>query len=82
MILSNSSLNWADNWLINLNIVKCKTVSYGRNVDNNYYYSIDNTELRNMKSVEDLDVTFDSRLMFSLHINEKINKAYGILGVI
>ena len=22
---------WADNWLINLNIVKCKTVSYGRN---------------------------------------------------
>jgi len=34
--------SWADNWLINLNIVKCKTVSYGRNVDNNYHYSINN----------------------------------------
>jgi len=30
--------SWADNWLINLNIVKCKTVSYGRNVDNIHHY--------------------------------------------
>jgi len=57
--------SWADNWLINLNIVKCKTVSYGRNVDNNYHYSINNTELENIESIKDLGVTFDSRLKFS-----------------
>jgi len=46
--------SWADNWLINLNIVKCKTVSYGRNVDKTYHYSIDNTELENIESIKDL----------------------------
>jgi len=46
-------------------------VSYGRNVDNNYHYSINNTELENIESIKDLGVTFDSRLKFSLHINEK-----------
>jgi len=74
--------SWADNWLINLNIVKCKTVSYGRNEDNTYHYSINNTELENIESIKELGVTFDSRFKFSLHINEKINKAYSILGVI
>jgi len=57
-------------------------VSYGRNVDNNY--SINNIELENIES-EDLGVTFDSGLKFSLHINEKINNckiAHSILGVI
>jgi len=48
-------------------------VSYGRNVDNNYHYSINNNEFENIEYIKDLDVTFDSRLMFSLHINEKIN---------
>jgi len=30
-----------------------------------------NTELENIESIKDLGVTFDSRLTFSLHINEK-----------
>ena len=38
-------------------------------------------ELENLESINDLGVTFDSILKFSLHINEKI-KAYSILGVI
>jgi len=74
--------SWADNWLSNLNIVKCKTVSYGRNVDNNYHYSINNIELENIVPIKDLGVTFDSRFKFSLHINEKVDKAYSIIGVI
>jgi len=57
-------------------------VSYGRNVDNNYHNSINNTELENIESIKDLGVTFDSSVKFSLHINEKINRAYSILGVI
>ena len=35
-----------------------------------------------MDSIKDLGVTFDSLLRFGLHINEKINKAYSILGII
>jgi len=53
-------------------------VSYSRKVDNTYQYgiknSIKNTELENIESIKDLDVTFDSRL--------KINKADSILAVI
>ena len=49
-------------------------MSYGRNVDNNYHYSINKIELENIESINDLGVTFDSNLKFSLHINEKINK--------
>jgi len=56
--------SWADNWLISLNIVKCKTVAYGRNIDNNYHYSINNIELEKIESIKDLGVTFDSRLKF------------------
>jgi len=63
--------SWADNWLINLNIAKCKTVSYGRNVDNTYPYCINNTEFEYIESIKDLGVTFESRLKISLHINEE-----------
>jgi len=73
---------WADNWLVNLNIVKCKTVSYGRNIDNSYHYCVNKTELENIQSIKDLGITFDSHLKFGIHINEKINKAYSVLGVI
>jgi len=33
-------------------------------------------------SFSDLGVRFDSKLTFSDHINDKINKAYSVLGVI
>jgi len=59
-----------------------RNMVYGRNIDNNYHYSTDNSELENIESIKDLGVTFDSRLKFSLHINEKVNKADSILGVI
>jgi len=71
--------SWAANWLINLNIVKCKTVSYGRNLDNTYHYNINNTELENLESIKDLGVTFDSRLQFSLHKMKKLIKLTAFL---
>ena len=73
---------WADIWLIKLNISKCKKVSFGRHINNSGHYSIDNVELENLDSIKDLGVTFDSQLSFVIHINEKINKAYSILGII
>ena len=36
----DSLKQWSDNWLLKLNISKCKTVSYGRHVDKNYVYHI------------------------------------------
>ena len=73
---------WADNWLINLNIVKCKKVSYGRLIDNTFHYNLNNIDLDNSESIKDLDVIFDSHLKFKLHISDKVNKAYSILGII
>jgi len=34
----NKLMHWTDEWLIELNINKCKVVSYGRNIDHNYSY--------------------------------------------
>jgi len=71
--------SWAVKWVINLNIVKCKAMSLGRNVDNTYQYSINNTELENIKSIKDIGVTFDSRLKYLLLINEKLIKLIAFL---
>jgi len=32
--------NWSDNWLLKLNVQKCKVMSYGRHVDRNYTYTM------------------------------------------
>jgi hypothetical protein len=32
--------------------------------------------------MKDVGVTFDSKLKFAAHINEKVNKAFSVLGVI
>ena len=67
---------------------KCHVVSFGRNVDINYKYRIivdENNqmmELERQDKVKDLGVWFDERLTFKEHINEKIDKAYMMLGVI
>jgi len=39
-------------------------------------------ELANTDSVSDLGVRFDSKLSFMHHINDEVNKAYSILGII
>jgi len=39
-------------------------------------------ELANTDSVSDLGVRFDSKSSFMDHINDKVKKAYGILGII
>jgi len=32
--------NWTKDWLLKLNVNKCKVVSFGRNVDNSYVYEL------------------------------------------
>jgi len=38
----NKLATWADKWLIELNIKKCIIVSYGRSIEHNYPYYINN----------------------------------------
>ena len=73
-------VNSASGWLNNIN--KCKKVSSGRHTDSSDHYSINSIELENLDSIKDLGVTFDSQLNFVTHINDKVNKAYSILGII
>jgi len=54
----------ADNWLIKLNIVKCKKVSFGRHIESTEHDGINNIERENVEPIKDLGVTFDSLTKF------------------
>ena len=73
---------WSDRWLLKLNINKCKTAFYGRDVKYEYKYFVSSTELERVNTIKDLGVIFDSELTFVSHCKEKINKAYSMLGLI
>lgn len=84
----NKVKEWANDWLLKLNVEKCCSMSFTANINNactTKYYIGDGTvqhELKKLDSVSDLGVRFDCKLSFSEHINEKFNKAYSILGII
>ena len=79
---------WATEWCMNLNVSKCKVLSLSANKSNKvlYDYSLSsdgNTNtLENVNSISDLGVTVDTELSFSIHIYDKINKAYQMIGII
>jgi len=76
--------NWTEKWLLKLNVNKCKYMSYERSHSDAsvHQYTISGVNLEHVEVMKDLGVKFDSKLKFTDHMNEKINKAYGILGVI
>ena len=82
----NNVKQWADNWLLKLNINKCKTISYGGKISENHTYYIQENEtkheLEKVEYMKDSGVTFDSQFKFDRQIYEKINKAYSVLGLI
>ena len=53
-------------------------------IDTNYYISNNITKyfIESVDHIKDLGVTFESHLSFYDHIQEKINKAYSIIGLI
>jgi hypothetical protein len=77
--------NWTEKWLLKLNVNKCKFMSFGGSHDSDAsktQYMIAGVNLEHVDVMKDLGVKFDPKLKFTDHINEKINKAYGILGLI
>jgi len=63
-------------------LVKCKAISYSRRPELNTNYSISGVTIENIDNMKDLGVTFDNKLKFDKHINNKINTAYQILGIV
>jgi len=47
----NKLTHWTDEWLIKLNINKCKVLSHGRNIDDNYPYHINGVQLEQFDSI-------------------------------
>jgi len=68
--------------LLRLNINKCKTAFYGRDVNYEYKYYLSSTSLESVDVMKDLGVVFDLELSFVSHCKEKINRAYSMLGLI
>ena len=77
----NAMQAWSDKWFLKLNINKCKTTFYGRNLSD-YKYHLSSTVLERVDVIKDLGVVFDFDLTFVSHCKEKINKAYSMLGLI
>jgi len=65
---------------------ECKIISFGRGDVAEYEYTITSQNLAipfgRDKFISDLGITIYQELKFINHINEKINKANGMLGVI
>jgi len=74
---------WCKSNKLELNIDKCKVVSYTKRlvpIEHNYVlYGVILTRASNIK---DLGVTFDSKLRFNLHIEGKVKQALRMLGFI
>ena len=69
-------------WLLRLNTTKCKAITYGRGPGICTSYSISSDTVEKIESINDLGVTFDNKLKFDEHINNKIKKAYQTLGIV
>ena len=78
--------SWSDDWLLKLNVNKCKVPSVRREPDESHVYSIcannNNKQLERETSITDLGVILDKKLTFSEHIQSKIHKAYSMIGVL
>ncbi len=76
---------WSDLWNLYFNVSKCKVMYIGKNnPETKYNMKLDtaNTQIISCNAEKDLGVTFDKNLNFDQHINNIVNKANQVLGVI
>lgn len=74
---------WCQKNLLDINISKCKTMSFTRNNNKiTYFYNINGHVLERCTQVSDLGVIFDSSLTFVPHILHITNSAMKTLGFI
>ena len=70
-----------------LNINKCKVLSVGHKPSKDFKYGFSQldggfSELEHVNVMKDLGVSIDSDLSFVSHVNEKVNKAFQMIGLI
>ena len=76
---------WSDKWLLRFHPDKCVVMRVGKsNIPKAYYKmgAADNFTLKETLTEKDLGVYFDSDLKFEKHMQEKINKANKMMGII
>ena len=78
----NSISIWCTENLMNMNIKKCKHMTFNRGSKIQTEYFIDSTRLEIVDSFKDLGVIMDPKLRFNIHINNMINKGASMLGFI
>ncbi|XP_065896425.1 uncharacterized protein [Dysidea avara] len=77
--------DWAKEWLLHFNVVKCKHLKYGNNASPYEYYMNDegtNTKLGIVSSEKDLGVWITSKPNFALQCDKASAKAMQSLGLI
>jgi len=81
----DSLQEWTDTWDLHFNVEKCKVLHLGRqNPECKYYMKVNGEDKQILISEEerDLGVTFDKSLSFDPHIQNSINKANKMIGII
>jgi len=81
---------WCDQWLLPLNINKCSHMSYTSRLSSKHRYCIPCQKYRlshfsniqKVDQIKDLGILYNLHLTFKDHVQEKINKAYTMIGLI
>ena len=74
--------NCSNRWLLPFHPDQCKVLTTGRRNAPKYEYKLCNTKLKYTNKEKDIGVVVDDQLNFEEHMNEKINKANSIMGLI
>jgi len=86
ILFHTSSTTGCRDAIHDVNINKCNQMSYDakHKIDTDYYIISTNTthHIQKVTNIKDLGVTFDPHLSFQQHMQEKINKAYSMIGII
>jgi hypothetical protein len=79
----NQFLNWCNINCLNLNVKKCKCISFSRKLNViNYDYKFDSKDIVRCDVINDLGVMLDNKLMFNVHIDYIVGKAMKCLGFV
>lgn len=66
-----------------LNVNKCYKITFNKiNAPIQFDYSINNSSLHSKNDIRDLGITFDSKLLFNLHVNNICSKSLKMLGFV
>lgn len=79
----NNIYNWSLQNKLYFNLSKCFVVTFTRNIHKiNFEYSMNNESIKRVETIQDLGVTFNSKLNFGEHINRITGVAFRMLGFV